>query len=487
MLARAAKIGALLLWFTSCSCFVRFLFTWKRQFFVPLEQASQVIYQVKKEALALNRQCSMYQDVVGIYHHPASAALSVVLQSNDEAPNNHQRSCLQPYLIARLSGPAVGLVHQWHCSRSSAPSGVETSSVTESAVSGIMVGHYDVPIPGEYFLEIIVVLCNDYDRSMMRRAKNYTYVEQNEIGAVAVFEREQQHIVQQCVQDPDFHRLTALNTSILVVKPSHHSIKRSNSSRAAKIAENESNQKELRGYWVRHADGMKQDMINDPLYTRYQPKECIGVRHDDCIHPAASQARFEPYQFAWTLSTPGRHGDKVAMNGTAKPNAMLVFDEKVLSDKVRLKSQARLNNSFCVFGDSHAAQLAKHLTSLLSNPVIAVSIKFATTLGESISRSGSGESVTERVIQQLERSYGSKMAPCSIVVLQIAHWDASFVGGFPTSVSLYERNMYQTIQNLRMAMPSARVVVWSPHSMVLGSRKYSPPGQFYSCHAWLLT
>jgi hypothetical protein len=49
----AAKIASLLLSFTSCSYFARLLLTWKRQFFVTLEQARQVIKRVKEELLLL--------------------------------------------------------------------------------------------------------------------------------------------------------------------------------------------------------------------------------------------------------------------------------------------------------------------------------------------------------------------------------------------------------------------------------------------------
>jgi hypothetical protein len=137
-----------------------------------------------------------------------------------------------------------------------------------------------------------------------------------------------------------------------------------------------------------------------------------------------------------------------------------------------------------LFGDSHIYYLVMdHLPKYVVNPLQLSSIYMASTLGENLTFSNASDSITraEQVRQWLEESaYGKKLEHCSFILVQVAAWDAGWLPEAPTSVSLYERNMRKTIQNLQLAYPSAPLYVWSPHSNLMGltSWEFCPRGDW---------
>jgi hypothetical protein len=442
-------------------------------------------------SLPLDRHGPMHQDILGIYHHPESAAISVALQSGHD---DSREACLRPYLVARLSGPAVGVVYQWTYRQSTIPpanatrrKGDNNASTAIPATAVVMEGFYDVPVTGVYFLEIIVVLCNTYDDDMLRKTEIYTYRDNiDEAIAGPAFLEQQQHVIDRCVMKPQNNKLTAFGTSIVVVKAAKSSNQWSDRATAENITVGKDEKQQLRGYWVRDMNNAREgNEAFAPLYTRYQPLDCIAVPPQNCTHPAASEARFDPYHFGWTLS----NGDDGFANGQgealigseASPQSSFHFvDEQIVIDKVRRKSQERANETLCMFGDSHGWQLRNQLPTFVSNPVVYFTNQYALTLGENITKGDPTKSVAERVKQQLQEAErreqwlaeGPKVPDCSVVVTQNAHWDASNYGNYPTAVSRYERSMWKTVQNLRKTFPAARIFVWSPHSMALGTYLY---------------
>jgi hypothetical protein len=435
----------------------------------------------------------MHQDIIGIYHHPESAAISVALQSGHD---DSREACLRPYLVARLSGPAVGVVYQWsYRQRTIQPvdttikNGTNNASTAIPETTVVMEGYYDVPVTGVYFLEIIVVLCNTYDDDMLRKTEIYTYSDEvnNTIAGPALLEQ-QEHVKGRCVVRPENNKLTAFGTSIAVVKAATSSNHWPNPVAAENITgegDEVARNKQLSGYWVRDLDRTLQGYVEyAPLYTRYQPLACNGAAPLDCHHPAAAEARFDPYEFSWTLSSEedgsATKSDKALTgNETSPQSSFRIVNEQMVIDKVKLKSQEKANETICLFGDSHAWQLGNQLATFVSNRVEYMTNYYAHTLGENITTMGDAtKSVAERVKEQLEREESAqryaqvKLPDCTVVVTQNAHWDASNYGFFPTAVSFYERNMWKTMQNLRETFPAARIFVWSPHSMALGVYLY---------------
>jgi hypothetical protein len=435
-------------------------------------------------SLPLDAHGPMHQDIIGIYHHPESAAISVALQSGHD---DSREACLRPYLVARLSGPAVGVVYQWTYRQSSvktADSSGSNASTALPATTVVMEGFYEVPVTGVYYLEIIVVLCNTYDDDMLRKTEIYTYSDEiNETIAGPAFLEQQQHVIDRCVVKPQNNKLTAFGTSIVVVKAEKSSNQWSDRATTENIKVGKDEKQQLRGYWVRDMNNTREgNEAFAPLYTRYQPLDCIAVPPQNCTHPAASEARFDPYHFGWTLSNgndnlvSGRD-EALIVSETSPQSSYHFVDEQIVIDKVRLKSQERANETLCVFGDSHAWQLRNLLPTFVSNPVVYFTNQYALTLGENITQGDQTKSVAERVKQQLLEAQrreqwlaeGHKVPDCSVIVTQNAHWDASNYGNYPTAVSRYERSMWKTVQNLQETFPAAQIFVWSPHSMALGT------------------
>jgi hypothetical protein len=429
-------------------------------------------------SLPLDVHGPMHQDILGIYHHPESAAITVVLQNGHY---NSREACLRPYLVARLSGPAVGVVYEWSYRQSSSRTADRSGSNASTAIPAttvVMEGFYDVPATGVYFLEIVAVLCNTYDDDIMRKTEVYTYSDKINVTLAALaFEAQQQHVLNRCLVNPQNNKLTAFGTSIVVVKAATSLNQRQNPISVERIQvgrDEEAPKKRLRGFWVREVNRTEHGTeAYAPLYTRYQPPNCPPA---NCTHPAASETRFDPYKFSWTLSNVGDYFStaegQASREREASPTLPLhPVNEQILIDEVRVKSKKKINETFCILGDSHALQLKDLLPIFVSTPVVYAENRFAVTLGENITVGDSNKSIAVRAKQLLEEARGSWSGnvDCSVVVTQIAHWDASSRVVVPTPVAVYEHNMWRTVQNLQQTFPAARIFVWSPHSNSLGT------------------
>jgi hypothetical protein len=437
-------------------------------------------------SLPLDPEGHMHQDILGIYHHPESAAISVALQNGRD---DSREACLHPYLVARLSGPAVGVVYEWtHRQRTiqaadrTGSNGAKNESTAKPVTTVMMEGFYDVPVTGVFFLEILVVLCNTYDDDMLRKTEIYIYADEiDEALAAPAFEEQQRHVMDRCIVKPQNNKLTAFGTSIVVVKAAKSTDRWANQAAHENIQmgkEEFSRKQQLNGYWVRDMNNTRQGNEEyGPLHTRYQPLECAHIAVQACTHPAASETRFDPYQFSWTLSTVDEAAgttQHLTRRETSPQSPFHIVNEQMVMDKVRLKSLEKANETICVFGDSHGWQLKNQLPKFVSSSVVYMTNPQAHLLSEDIEKGNSTKSVAERVKQVLEeresaeRHQQVKVPDCSVIITSNAHWDASNWGNPPVPVSRYERNMWKTLQNLQETFPAARIFVWSPHPCSFG-------------------
>lgn len=175
-------------------------------------------------------------EVTSIIHFPEQAKIVVNFSRNET------RTCLNPRILGRLSGKYLSKIHWDNDDKYSSSTTAGVGVIRRNSI----VGTYQVPEPGRYFVEIIGLLCNDF-----------------------TFEADLDSI---CLEDPDENRLTAQSSFIDV-----HPDSISTTSSAAAI-----------GYWkwTRNTE----DPI--PMYTRYQR-----------TRKTSSMSRFEPYEFAWSPST----------------------------------------------------------------------------------------------------------------------------------------------------------------------------------------
>jgi hypothetical protein len=352
--------------------------------------------------LALNQNSTMFTDLVGIYHNAESSSIRVIIEdkwtsSDDTVPS--RKACLRPYLIGRLSGPAIGMISPW-------------AHLETHVNSTIIEGYYEVPTPGTYFVEIIVILCNTYDEEKLRQASNVTTP--GDWTQDAAMQREMQHVVDHCVENPEHHCLTAHNLSIQVTQ----------SSAARNPAESDNKglpPNRLGGYWEWNASS---DQPMEPLYTRYEDLSCIGV--PDCTAPAANTTRYTPYQFVWTsnvnLTEQLNATEPISQASTVSRH---IVDEESVRALIRLRSQPRVNDTICLIGDSHSRELEEYLTPQLDIPVVQVYTFFANDMGENItamSRSLSNSSIEDQVNKYLIENSYIYPRKCTIFVIGLGAW-----------------------------------------------------------------
>lgn len=101
----------------------------------------EIIPEVHDEFLQINENSSLADDIINITHVQSESKIIVHLKKSAT------RYCQQPQLIGRLSGPALPIV-SWK-----QPT---THSFQNTTRYDILVGTYNAPMPGTYFLEIIV-------------------------------------------------------------------------------------------------------------------------------------------------------------------------------------------------------------------------------------------------------------------------------------------------------------------------------------------
>lgn len=191
------------------------------------------------QGIPINRETPIAADVDSIVHIADEAKILVYLHSN-------RTTCIEPQLIGRLSGYFLSKI-KW--------------SYQHVTNHNVIVGRYTVPSPGNYFLEIIVTMCQALD--MDTDATNV------------------------CLIDPSQHRLTMDNATL---------------DAALITTNNNNNNAEGIGFWY-NKNEVTMDTTDatssiKPLFTRYQPQNCRGdnAALDRCKIPT-DVTRFDPYEF----------------------------------------------------------------------------------------------------------------------------------------------------------------------------------------------
>lgn len=239
---------------------------------------------------------NLASEVKQISHHPTEMKIIVHLfPSSDKL----QRQCKNPRIFGRLSGPAVALI-EWDTKQANIPIANFTSYQFMEVTQ--IIGYYNVPVKGKYFIEIIGLFCND-----LQWNQNYKEV---------------------CLEDPTTHRITSDDAFIDVTEissPSHPS---------------------ALGFWKMQK---QQDSTPiSPLFTRYQPQQCRSeeeLKDDRCRIPM-SRDQFDPYIFEFST-----HTEKTIVNGQ--------YLNKTINDTY---SKELL---LCFVGLSHAREMAREVNSFL--------------------------------------------------------------------------------------------------------------------------
>jgi hypothetical protein len=242
--------------------------------------------------MELNPNSTMREELVGIYHVLFSSSILVVIKadtssSSPSSSNTTRPPCLRPYLMGRLSGPALGMVMSWsysHFDRDSVDDNDTNSTNLMTKMTINVEGQYRVPLAGVYSLEVIVIMCNTWEDEAWHHANS------TEIAT------------QLCIEDPRHHRLTTLNVSIEVIysyprlmphicstatsslslrtcSPTKCNIcKEMNMLDTGDLSNNQPSEPDLPGYWMRrHVNDPVESAVSalaPPLFTRFQLHSC---------------------------------------------------------------------------------------------------------------------------------------------------------------------------------------------------------------------
>lgn len=318
--------------------------------------------------ISRNENATLAGDILSISHLPEHSRVDVKLRAGARCP--------RPFLIGRLSGPAlVELEWTWI-----------NNSVDETS---IMEGTYKANMPGQYFLEIVAVFCDDffYDLSNIDDGADRP-INTTEQSAMEV------NFKGTCVEDSSHQRITAINASIWVNE--------------AASAFGERSRQNLQGYWQRSSD-YSADAIQ-PLFTRHQPHACVRNSSAPC-QVVTEVERFQPYDFKW--STPYTH----------------------LHNTTSLAQETQ--TTVCFLGYSHSRKLwlaAEQLNLTLANRKINVSTGWI--------RGKFPWQVKGEVYEPLVQG-------CHKLVVAVGQWPASEKRGSPTLLSTYYNQTRKMFSSLK--------------------------------------
>ena len=270
--------------------------------------------------------------------------------------DDEQRNCSNPRFFGRLSGPYITAI-QWEQESSSSTS--TTKSTTDIIGNNIITnvsstttmmpmamsmsikqitGHYSVPSPGRYFIEVISLLCND-----LSFETNFKKV---------------------CLEDPTSHRITnstafidvvATTAAELVVVPPHqHNIKKDSPPL---------------GHWKWSLP----DVPEEALFTRYQPIGCGLQDVSPRCQVPMSRARFSPYEFVYNNNNNNNNGNNDSNNEDSNSEKNIFTEENIRNkaQKILAEQQQRKENGgkivLCFIGISHAREMAHHVNLWLND------------------------------------------------------------------------------------------------------------------------
>jgi hypothetical protein len=276
------------------------------------------------EVIGVDDNSTLRRDVAFIRHWRDAATVVVHFHPNS--------SCHHPVLRGRLSGPSLASI-EWN-NRT-----VANNRTTE------LTGRYHVPTSGLHYIEIIVLLCEEW-----------------------TYDTDFQDI---CLEDPRYHRLTALNASITALQRS---------------GSGSQEPSDMVGQWHWHDSAEGGESLSSsivPLYTRWQRKTC-GPNATDYCAEEGSLDRFRPYTFTWR-------------------------EESSVTPANIFAAYTRAGTRLCYVGSSHAKQLLESSQKLI--PAETVTNFYAQY----------PHNVTAQVVQSMLDNFG-----CNRIVIGIGQWYGSF-------------------------------------------------------------
>ena len=189
-----------------------------------------------------------------IWHYPSHREICLQMDYN--------ATCPHPDLMGRISGSSLALLDEWEYH----PSVFNVNDLYCGSYKNVWLP------PGQYNLEIIVVLCNSFGLTSPMRTKNFTkWLEYD-------FKKD-------CLEDPARNQITSSSSTLTI---------------ETEVSSTSEGKEQLQeGHWM--MDKSKSANYG-PLSTRYQPQDCRDEISERCAVPM-NNSHLEAFNFVWRNNT----------------------------------------------------------------------------------------------------------------------------------------------------------------------------------------
>eukprot|EP00526_Cylindrotheca_closterium_P009839 CAMPEP_0113638190 /NCGR_PEP_ID=MMETSP0017_2-20120614/19997_1 /TAXON_ID=2856 /ORGANISM="Cylindrotheca closterium" /LENGTH=417 /DNA_ID=CAMNT_0000549267 /DNA_START=502 /DNA_END=1751 /DNA_ORIENTATION=+ /assembly_acc=CAM_ASM_000147 len=323
-----------------------------------------------------NENSTIATDIIRIWHDPHGRSVCVHLKEHARCPH--------PSLLGRLSGPALAIL-DWK--------EMETTSTTGT----VLCGNYGNKWldAGEYFVEIIILYCEDFGVGALGRMNKTEWLEAG--------------FATRCVEDAMNNRITSKDESTIEISSP------TGGSGNYRI-----------GRWVR-----RKGLPLQPLFTRSQPKECFGNNPNRSTENKkickALVNRDNPRKGVW--------GDLQGEDIRGLPEYEFQWGLNLTESGLINRLQQRLNDKsthlpkICAVGDSHSQFMTDFTLPLLNLTGMFEWTKYRWPNPKAIAHTLKGKN-------------------CDKVFVQIGQWPAAIKSGSnPFSFGKYHEEMRQHVQN----------------------------------------
>ncbi|CAJ1937850.1 unnamed protein product [Cylindrotheca closterium] len=337
--------------------------------------------------LPIETYSTLANDISRIWHEPIENRVCVEMMEN--------ATCPHPALWGRLSGPALAIL-DW------------TTEKNQNSTANVLCGSYNDSWldAGDYYVEIVVLYCDDFGVKTMNKKKNITDWFHEDLRP-------------KCVENAQYNRITSIHQSYITV-----------------VASTTGAGNSRIGRWVKRPGSRSQ-----PLFTRYQPVGCVEASgtgykpqnplpkwcnmfvNRDEIHATTERVGGLPqYDFQWGMNTTDSELTTRIQHVFRNESSRLPF--------------------FCAIGDSHSRFVVMRSVKQLEVRGLMTFIRHQWPNASAI---------------------GPKMLQknCGVVIIQIGQWPASISsGGYPFSFARYYNEMKLHVQAVLDAVkdiPHAKV------------------------------
>ena len=293
--------------------------------------------------------------------------------------------------VGRLSGPALYKIPKWRFRSNDTTSNGTTS----------MVGEYRVTLPGCYFVEILVLYCQDWFHALAESYDEHTGDFHNTGWKNSPIEAFQFEKI--CLLDEQHWEITAADASIEVlnVVPVTTTNPTANNPHT-----------KFSGYWWNN-NSKRINSRFDPLFTRRQPMNC---RHGEFSEASKQYCwmrtrleRYDPYQFRLVSS---KDGQDVAFEDLVQPRRFNV----------------------CQIGKSHSGRLVQQAIHSGLERYANITVKvFPTKYPNDV----------EHTLPKLETE------ACDAIVVAVGQWPVGYDGHRATIVGSFYTQMHQAMAMLQ--------------------------------------